>query len=891
MKDVVDAAVRAFVDLECAGIVVCENELEQPSCVHLPHVDEDGGGVGETVADGHTTIYVWRPALAGAPVVYVCSCMESESKLLRGMDVRRETAESIARAVTPCVHARVCSELVRTGRIALDVANVPSSTHVDDASFADASVPISILHLDPDSQRACVLHVTGPKLGDLRSFTTTKNREFWCRRCCRTDCSHLRTFAGVLDATPVDDLAHFSFAWINESERAGVDDAQTTRAISSAVSKRPRKLTELTPGHRRRVLREGPGFLDACEECEETPRETPCTHCVPRRPAICPRCSSASAWTRALVEDNAKLVCLETGTRVRVYELVCGSCQHRIAYDGAEDGIYNFSNKTLLTHEVVYDWLARLTYQRSATTHSLFKQMVHAHARTAAATTGIATMVSRSSLTSALQHCLPLVDFDNSAAFCCPWCRYLNPSELCVIMDGKTCGLLKRMRRPRPSLETEAPREHERRLSDYVVLGNATLRKLVRAYAREAGVSREDYAAMRSLALQHCPSFVAVLDGVSSGSWTFASPSPRRVRRRRDVPTPPDEPPAAETCPVPFRRFLSAICTPYPTSAIVDASLTDQTATRPAVLVCLCEEAMSLDVKARVMTGCPWLADMMTELDWHMLPSEFEGLMKHVCARRSAVVSDPHMATMARYEAGAACGDGEFVFGPMFDRGSRRLAASYAADAKQPRRMDEDCVKLKRTHAALSEGIFAMFCPHGLCILFEILSSHEGPSTAFKLIMSRFERAPAWIVYDNACTLHRYCLNREPVFFRDTRFKVDRMHMRGHTGCPEGYDLDKTPPEMLVVDPELVRRRAAERGVELTDADLRGCSVTVGDLNSQSAEQANSRLNFVATTIMYMRQSNFMATLRYFFFRYNAQTIARVSGKSEFEVLRTTCKA
>ena len=33
--------------------------------------------------------------------------------------------------------------------------------------------------------------------------------------------------------------------------------------------------------------------------------------------------------------------------------------------------------------------------------------------------------------------------------------------------------------------------------------------------------------------------------------------------------------------------------------------------------------------------------------------------------------------------------------------------------------------------------------------------------------------APSIVVYDNACNLHQFCLNREPDFFKETRFLVD----------------------------------------------------------------------------------------------------------------------
>lgn len=42
--------------------------------------------------------------------------------------------------------------------------------------------------------------------------------------------------------------------------------------------------------------------------------------------------------------------------------------------------------------------------------------------------------------------------------------------------------------------------------------------------------------------------------------------------------------------------------------------------------------------------------------------------------------------------------------------------------------------------------------------------------------------APKIIVFDNCCNLHSYCLNRDPNFFRNTLFVVDRFHWFNHTG-------------------------------------------------------------------------------------------------------------
>lgn len=84
---------------------------------------------------------------------------------------------------------------------------------------------------------------------------------------------------------------------------------------------------------------------------------------------------------------------------------------------------------------------------------------------------------------------------------------------------------------------------------------------------------------------------------------------------------------------------------------------------------------------------------------------------------------------------------------------------------------------------------------------------NESPNTAFTILYTRFKKgtefrkcmpfictyhfylqihtsytAPDIVIYDNACNLHSYCLNREPKFFEKTWFLVDRFHWPNHTG-------------------------------------------------------------------------------------------------------------
>ena len=76
----------------------------------------------------------------------------------------------------------------------------------------------------------------------------------------------------------------------------------------------------------------------------------------------------------------------------------------------------------------------------------------------------------------------------------------------------------------------------------------------------------------------------------------------------------------------------------------------------------------------------------------------------------------------------------------------------------------------------------------------------ESPNIPFSILYERFSSgimsyklkntdytlfiiiAPKVIVYDNGCNLHQYCLNREPDYFRESRFLVDRFHWPNHTG-------------------------------------------------------------------------------------------------------------
>ena len=118
--------------------------------------------------------------------------------------------------------------------------------------------------------------------------------------------------------------------------------------------------------------------------------------------------------------------------------------------------------------------------------------------------------------------------------------------------------------------------------------------------------------------------------------------------------------------------------------------------------------------------------------------------------------------------------------------------------------------------------------------------------------------APQVIIYDNGCNLHNYCLNREPLFFKNSWFLVDRFHWPNHSGgcflmhlpkpncfkffffllaCSVGYNLSSYPQFSAV--------------------------------NSQVVEQSNSLLKRIRSTVSYMSATNFVNHCALFFWYHN----------------------
>jgi hypothetical protein len=114
--------------------------------------------------------------------------------------------------------------------------------------------------------------------------------------------------------------------------------------------------------------------------------------------------------------------------------------------------------------------------------------------------------------------------------------------------------------------------------------------------------------------------------------------------------------------------------------------------------------------------------------------------------------------------------------------------------------------------------MFLVWCQeHECCIGMEVMRDKETEATPFTMLIQQCKAPPQVVIYDNACNLMSYALNREPKFFKDTLFLVDSHHWTtSHKACSTTFNSSNYP--------KLVS-------------------------NSSLAEQKNSRLDLIKTQV------------------------------------------
>jgi hypothetical protein len=147
--------------------------------------------------------------------------------------------------------------------------------------------------------------------------------------------------------------------------------------------------------------------------------------------------------------------------------------------------------------------------------------------------------------------------------------------------------------------------------------------------------------------------------------------------------------------------------------------------------------------------------------------------------------------------------------GSCYRRPAKRYRPVYMGldntDAKMEGREAGRCQKFYNSYGKtkFTGGVMALWCPHVVCLGFHIMPIAEGRNDVFSALFKYWDKAPKVVVYDFACQLSEYCMKREPEFFKDTLFVIDRMHASGHTGCSQSSFIshhEQTNPSLKTIN-------------------------------------------------------------------------------------------
>ncbi|EAU92388.2 hypothetical protein CC1G_00607 [Coprinopsis cinerea okayama7 len=143
----------------------------------------------------------------------------------------------------------------------------------------------------------------------------------------------------------------------------------------------------------------------------------------------------------------------------------------------------------------------------------------------------------------------------------------------------------------------------------------------------------------------------------------------------------------------------------------------------------------------------------------------------------------------------------------------------------------------------LTGGIMVAWCTHSICYGFHCIAESEGRDDVFSALVTRWPIAPKRVVYDFACALGPYCMLREPLFFANTLFAIDHFHSTGHSKCSPACFLS----EYANVDPRLV------------------------PINSSAGECGNGVLKRIRKSVSYMSQTRAIIYTKVFLSAWNRQ--------------------
>jgi hypothetical protein len=555
-----------------------------------------------------------------------------------------------------------------------------------------------------------------------------------------------------------------------------------------------------------------------CESCVAS-STTRCTHLVPDAPGgdtLLPKCDKCKlcAWKEGdpvacnWKHRDARLTMRDYTTPVVVYYRPCGTtgCQGRLRYDGLRDGIFNATSTTLLAHEVALDFWGPVGAGGALSFYASWQALSAAHKRAGSQL----SCPSCPTLMKALWMFLEQLSVDYARDFACPCCSALPDREQVLIIDGLTMGMLRRLLRYHDEkLPSTTKHDKVRCARAGTAAANCHPLRISDMLTVVASTPKLTSASLLPVCSKDVLSATYMLRGDTRKYVVerYLNPSPTEKMEKTDDArldemilklspahhNPPGAPPQwhnakgdhtfmydlatcmRDTCaklecahPGPFSSLMKCASSQYPVSALFDhadleypGDAEDISPLMRCVLLAATPYALrNSNTRVELHERMPMLGTLAKDCAWDSLPAKMVEVVRalQTIARTSPELKRPcDPSPPEDLEPNTA-------FMPYRQHVRRHVdycfdGAGAKAAAEDKQRDEEKCTKKKhKRHYDMTPGALLMFCPHGVCMGFKLMTDYEGPSVVFDMIYHRFTegesswhtcpmQVPGWTVF------------------------------------------------------------------------------------------------------------------------------------------------
>ncbi|KAK7016274.1 hypothetical protein R3P38DRAFT_3361401, partial [Favolaschia claudopus] len=560
------------------------------------------------------------------------------------------------------------------------------------------------------------------------------------------------------------------------------------------------------------VVPSDPQFYERVPALEEAPEilsldATSSCSCTNPRPLYNPACP--------IVKMNCTIYGLFRAWETQIELQRCSNtrCRHRfIGPDAREQGIFNYSNRLLFSHDLLNEYTA--AYTSSETPFSAW-----------------VIVVSRrySLYPGGAEHPFVTANIFRSVWFAFVKLQYLEGSMTCprcgpspenTIWDGVTLAfnrkhLLSTLEPPTTSQLDSVDRPTTRYVPNQQLVSNRTIRRLVRLVITGTPLTQQGIMTALSATSADTDDDEEEEDDEEDTENDSATPRVTRAeraaaKRQRELSERFEAIPRAvegltRACPSlgalfnakfgedsvvqnrpaadVYRRFFVQIC--------AEESVLQMT-TRPALNML---EAFVADPNTKTATSLVEIPALHELLSYEKAHGEHFsdrtlGICRWILERGTAVLSSlikgPEPPRVNEFAVEKPWMETGCCYGlPKIRDRPRYPKLKHDINNDVGGKRGAKCSKFYSQYGErrLTGGIMCVWCTHSICYGFHCIPKGEGRNDVFSALVTRWETAPKRVIYDFACALGPYCMTREPEFFANTQFLIDDFHSVGHTKC------------------------------------------------------------------------------------------------------------